>query len=222
MPSSDENSAEKLDTTYYPDLETTTFSNIELETATLLPNIKIKDVSADFFSKETTTLDTTQTTTTTTTTTTLSYITTIATKFLHTKKFTDTMALDPCLNYNCQSYTVPGPFCVYYIKTKYDINCFLPCLTENCTKETQFGINCPEFNCELIPNPTPSPTPPTPIPPTPTPSPTPIPPSPTPVPPNPTPTPSKPAVNNLGLGFGIAGKNTECLQSLSFLDLSIF
>lgn len=65
------------------------------------------------------------------------------------------LEIDPCDEFECETYTVPGPFCTYYTKGLYDVDCFLPCLTENCTTEIQYATFCPKYECRYLPGPSP-------------------------------------------------------------------
>jgi len=98
-------------------------------------------------------------------------------------------SVDPCDDFDCHIEIITADFCTIPIKGPYDVNCYIPCRIDNCTKEIQPGNTCYNFICEPKPGPSPPPTPgPTPPPP---PGPTPPPPpGPTPTPPpGPTPTP---------------------------------
>jgi len=47
---------------------------------------------------------------------------------------------DPCNNFDCHVETVPSDFCTVPVKGPYDINCWIPCAIDNCTKEIEPGI----------------------------------------------------------------------------------
>lgn len=88
--------------------------------------------------------------------------------------------IDPCDEFECSTYNVPGPFCIYYKKGLFDSDCFIPCRLENCSTQTEFGIACPKFSCRYLPGPSPI---------------------------KPTPKPATPSHFELGLGIGLGGKN---------------
>jgi len=48
---------------------------------------------------------------------------------------------DPCDNFVCHVESVPSDFCTVPVKGPYDINCWIPCAIDNCTKEIEPGIN---------------------------------------------------------------------------------
>jgi len=83
---------------------------------------------------------------------------------------------DPCDNFDCQVESVPSDFCTVPVKGPYDINCWIPCSIDNCTKDIEPGNTCLEFICVPKPTPPGPPPPPGPVPPTPGPVPPPEPP----------------------------------------------
>ena len=50
-------------------------------------------------------------------------------------------------NFNCSSRLVQPDVCYDYVKHPNDINCFFPCLIDNCTKIINGDIYCYEYHC---------------------------------------------------------------------------
>lgn len=51
-------------------------------------------------------------------------------------------------NFNCSFYVIePEDSCYDYIKLPQDINCFYPCLTDNCTKIPNSDTSCLVYEC---------------------------------------------------------------------------
>lgn len=57
--------------------------------------------------------------------------------------------MDPCINFDCKVATVipTDGYCTYFKKEPNDIDCFLPCMTENCTKFYSPDSVCVTYFC---------------------------------------------------------------------------
>lgn len=79
--------------------------------------------------------------------------------------------MDPCVNFDCKVATVvpTDGYCTYFKKGINDLNCFLPCMTDNCTKFYSPDTACITYFCQEKST-TSTPTPMTTMPPGPSPS----------------------------------------------------
>lgn len=57
-------------------------------------------------------------------------------------------------NFNCSWTVITPETCFDYLKLPADINCFFPCLLENCTKIPNSESSCLDYNCIGIVKPT--------------------------------------------------------------------
>lgn len=50
-------------------------------------------------------------------------------------------------NFNCSLNVIEPDICYDYVKQEADINCYYPCLIENCTKIPNSETSCIEYDC---------------------------------------------------------------------------
>jgi len=81
----------------------------------------------------------------------------MVTAFLSTTLSTDAaVSADPCDNFHCHIEVVPAEYCTLPVKGPFDVNCWIPCRLDNCTKEIENGNTCLSYICEPEVSPTPT------------------------------------------------------------------